>query len=62
VCYKLTPALHSHVGWQTPLRALAVLAIMSLVGFAVTAGLAKLFRVRELDPYLTKLRLRAGAA
>lgn len=56
VCYKLTPPLQSHIGWQTPLRALVVLGIMSLVGFVVTAGLAKLFRVRELDTYLAKLR------
>jgi putative peptidoglycan lipid II flippase len=57
VCYELTPPLQSYIGWQTPLRALVVLGIMSLMGFVVTAALAKLFRVRELDPYLAKLRL-----
>ena len=57
VCSRLTQALHARLGWQTTLRALAVLLIVSAVGFAITVGLAKLFRVRELDPYLAKLHL-----
>ena len=56
VCYKLTQALQSRIGWQTTLHALAVLVIVSSVGFVVTGALAMLFRVRELDPYLAKLR------
>jgi putative peptidoglycan lipid II flippase len=57
VCYKLTQALESRIGWQTAVRAFAVLVIVSAVGFVVTGLLAKLFRVRELDAYLAKLRL-----
>jgi putative peptidoglycan lipid II flippase len=56
-CYKLTQALESRIGWETTLRAFAVLVIVSAVGFAVTGLLAKLFRVREMDAYLAKLRL-----
>jgi putative peptidoglycan lipid II flippase len=56
VCFKLTQMLHVRIGWQTTLRALAVLVIVSSVGFAITGLLIKLFRVRELDFYLAKLR------
>ncbi len=56
LCFKLTQALESRIGWQTTLHALAVLVIVSSVGFVTTALLAKLFRVRELDSYLAKLR------
>ena len=55
-CFKLTQVLQARIGWQTTLRALAVLVIVSTVGFAITGVLAKLFRVRELDSYLAKLR------
>ncbi len=57
VCYKLTQVLRAYIGWQTTLHALAVLVIGSSVGFILTGVLAKLFRVRELDSYLAKLRL-----
>ena len=56
ICFRLTQFLHSIIGWHTTLRAFAVLTIVSSVGFAMTAALAKLFRVRELDAYLAKLR------
>jgi putative peptidoglycan lipid II flippase len=57
LCFKLTQQLQSYLGWQTTLRAFLVLVIVSLVGFLITGALAKLFRVRELDAYLAKLRL-----
>jgi putative peptidoglycan lipid II flippase len=57
VCFELTARLHARLGWQTTGRAFAVLCIVSSVGFAVTGLLVKLFRVRELDTYLAKLRL-----
>jgi putative peptidoglycan lipid II flippase len=57
VCFELTERLHARLGWQTTGRALAVLCIVSVVGFAITGLLVKLFRVRELDVYLAKLRL-----
>lgn len=55
-CFKLVEALRSPIGWRTPLHALAVLVLVSSAGFVVTAALAKLFRVRELDAYLARLR------
>jgi putative peptidoglycan lipid II flippase len=57
VCFKLTQALHARIGWETTLRALAVLVITSSAGLGITGMLARLFRVRELDSYLAKLRL-----
>jgi putative peptidoglycan lipid II flippase len=57
LCFKLTQMLQSRLGWQTTLRALGVLVIVSAVGFVLTGALAKLFRVRDLDSYLAKLRL-----
>jgi putative peptidoglycan lipid II flippase len=57
VCYELAEALHARIGWQTTLRALVVLVIVSSAGFVVTGVLAKLFRVRELDSYLAKFHL-----
>jgi putative peptidoglycan lipid II flippase len=56
VCFKLTQALQMRIGWQTTLHALAVLVIVSSVGFVMTGLLAKLFRVREMDSYFAKLR------
>jgi putative peptidoglycan lipid II flippase len=48
--------LESHVAWKTTLGSLAVLVVVSGVGFLLTAVLAKLLRVRELDAYLKKIR------
>jgi putative peptidoglycan lipid II flippase len=56
VCFNLTQALHTLIGWQNTLHALLVLVIVSTVGFVTTGLLAKLFRVRELDSYLAKFR------
>jgi len=56
LCYRLTQTLHFRIGWEAPVRALIVLAIVSSVGFVVTGLLAKLFRVNEIDAYLAKLR------
>ncbi len=55
--YKLVEFLGAKFGWQTPLHALMVLVIASAAGFGITAGLAKLFRIRELDSYLARLGL-----
>ncbi len=56
VCFKLTQALQARIGWQTTLHSLAVLVIVSSVGLVITGVLIKLFRVRELDSYIAKLR------
>jgi hypothetical protein len=55
LCYKLTLVLYSRIGWESTLRALVVLLIVSTVGFVITGTIAKLFRVHELDTYLAKL-------
>lgn len=56
VCSQLVQALQARIGWQSALHALAVVVIVSSVGLVVTGALAKLFRVRELDSYLARLR------
>jgi len=61
-CFELTHVLEARIGWQTTLRALTVLVIVSSVGFILTAVLAKLFRVRELDSYLARLRRSVAPA
>jgi uncharacterized protein (DUF934 family) len=42
VCFKLTQVLQSRLGWQTTLRALGVLVMVSAVGFVLTGVLAQL--------------------
>ena len=56
VCWKLASILETWIGWGTALHALVVLGIVSLVGFLIAGGLAKIFRVQELDSYLARLR------
>lgn len=53
--YQLVSWLEPRLGWQTTGRAFAVLVVTSLTGFLLTALLAKLLRVRELDRYLARL-------
>ncbi len=54
--YEVARVLHAAIGWNTTLRALLVLVIVSCFGFVLIAMIAKLFRVAEVDAYLTKLR------
>src|SRR5438477_386783 len=55
-CFKLLTWLETRIAWRTTHGAFAVLVVASLAGLLVTAALAKLLRVRELDTYLKKLR------
>jgi len=55
-CFKLLTWLETRIAWRTTHGALVVLVLASLAGLLVTAALAKLLRVRELDTYLKKLR------
>jgi putative peptidoglycan lipid II flippase len=57
ICYQLVQWLGTRVGWHTTLRAFFVLVVVSTIGFALTAILAKLLRVRELDAYLRRFGL-----
>jgi len=54
-CFRLTQWLGTQIGWHTTLRAFLVLVIVSTAGFLLTAFLAKLLRVREVDDYLKQL-------
>src|SRR3989454_6566624 len=55
-CFELLTWLETRIAWRTTHGAFAALVVASLAGLMVTAALAKLLRVRELDTYLKKLR------
>ena len=55
--YKIVVWLEPRLGWQTTERAFLVLLIASAAGFLLTATLARILRVRELDSYLAKIGL-----
>jgi putative peptidoglycan lipid II flippase len=55
--YRLLAWLESRVPWQTTHGALEVLVVASLAGLLLTAILAKLLRVRELESYVKRLAL-----
>ncbi|MFB3923477.1 MAG: murein biosynthesis integral membrane protein MurJ [Terriglobia bacterium] len=55
--YGVVSWLEPRLGWQTPARAFLVLVVASAVGFLLTAVVAKLLRVRELDVYWAKVGL-----
>jgi len=55
-CFELLTWLETRIAWRTTHGAFAVLVLASLAGLLLTAALAKLLRVRELDTYLRKLR------
>ena len=55
--FELVRWLGTHIGWQTTGKALVVLVLASAAGFLLTAILAKLFRVPELETYLKKVGL-----
>ena len=57
-CFKLASWLGSHFGWQTTHQALLVLVIVSSVGLALIAVLAKLLRLKEFEGYLKRLAVR----
>lgn len=57
VCFKVVRILESHLRWQSTHGALMVLVVATAAGLLVTITVAKLLRIRELDPYLRRLRL-----
>jgi hypothetical protein len=57
-CFKLNNWLGSLLGWQTTHQALLVLVIVTSVGLALMALLAKLLRVKEFEDYLQRLLAR----
>jgi putative peptidoglycan lipid II flippase len=54
-CFKLVTWLETRIAWRTTHGALVVLVVATLAGALLTALLAKLLRVRELDGYLKRL-------
>jgi peptidoglycan biosynthesis protein MviN/MurJ (putative lipid II flippase) len=54
-CFKLNNWLGLRLGWQTTHQALVVLVIVSSVGLALIAALAKLLGVKEFEDYWQKL-------
>jgi putative peptidoglycan lipid II flippase len=54
-CFKLNNWLGARLGWQTTHQALLVLVIVTSVGLALMALLAKLLRVKEFEEYLKRL-------
>jgi len=60
-CFKLDNWLGSVLGWQTTHQALLVLVIVSSIGLALMALLAKLFGLGEFDAYWRRLVARRGA-
>jgi hypothetical protein len=57
-CFKLNNWLGSLIGWQTTHQALLVLVIVSSVGLALMALLAKLLRLKEFEDYIKRLAVR----
>lgn len=56
-CFEVMRQLESRIHWQSTHGALAVLVVASAAGLLVTIAIARLLRIRELDPYLRRLRL-----
>jgi len=52
---KVVGLLEMRIRWQTTHGALLVLVVASSVGLLLTAALAKILRVRELDAYVKRL-------
>jgi len=57
-CFKLNNWLGSLLGWQSTHQALLVLVIVSSVGLALMALLARLLRVKEFEEYVKRLAAR----
>jgi putative peptidoglycan lipid II flippase len=57
-CLKVSNWLGSLLGWQTTHQALLVLVIVTPVGLALMALLAKLFRLKEFEDYVKRLTAR----
>ena len=54
-CFKVVAWLEARLNWRTTHGAFLLLVVASLAGFLLTAALAKLLRLRELDAYLKRV-------
>ena len=59
-CSELTEWLGGWIGWQTTLHAFFVLVLVSAAGLVITALLAKILRVDEVDRYWKRLARLCG--
>jgi len=57
-CHQVMHWLEARVNWRSSHGALLVLAGASAAGFIAAVAMAKVLRIRELDPYLARLGLR----
>lgn len=57
VCFKVVKELETVVVWHSTHGAFEVLIVACIAGLAVTLLLAKLFKIREIDPYLGRLKM-----
>jgi putative peptidoglycan lipid II flippase len=57
-CFKLNNWLGSYFGWQSTHQALLVLVVVTSVGLALMALLAKLLGVKEFEDYFKRLAVR----
>jgi putative peptidoglycan lipid II flippase len=58
VCYRLTHWFQGRVHWQARPNALMLLVFVTGVGVVLTAGMAKLLGISELDRYFRRLGLK----
>jgi putative peptidoglycan lipid II flippase len=61
VCFRLTLWLQQRVPWQTRPGALLLLVLVSTVGVTLTAGMAKLLGITELDAYFRRFAAKRFA-
>src|SRR5438552_6965684 len=59
-CFKVVAWLEARLNWRTTYGAFLLLVVASLAGFLLTAALAKLLRLRELDAYLKRVAVWWG--
>jgi putative peptidoglycan lipid II flippase len=56
-CFRLTVWFQSQVAWQTRHGALLMLVLVSAAGIVLTAGMARLLGIRELDSYFRRIAI-----
>ena len=54
VCFRMTNWLQARMAWQTRPVALVMLVIVTAVGIAITAGMARLLGISEIRSYLRR--------
>jgi putative peptidoglycan lipid II flippase len=60
-CFRLTLWFQNRIAWHTRHNAFLLLVLVTAVGIVLTAGMAKLLGISELDAYFRKLGLKRVA-